>query len=350
MTGRAAVVLGATGVSGRALLSHLTALPGWSVIAVSRRKPDFETTARHVAVDMSDPASCREGAAQLANATHVFYTAYLDRLTWVEQRAPNAAMLANMIDALEPAAKGLQHVCLLQGTKYYGHHLGPYKTPAREDDPRHMPPNFYFDQQDYLVEKSRGKAWSWSCARPHIICGMAIGTPMNAIAVIAAFAAISKELKLPLRYPGGPAAYSVIRQATQGDLLARAMVWMATNPACANEAFNVTNGDHFRYEHLWPKIADLFGIPAAAPQRIDLQQFMPDKAQLWAGMVRKYDLRVADFAQVADWRFATYTFNSDWDQMSDTNKCRQRGFVDCVDTEAMFLSELQRFRDERIVP
>ncbi|MGE5512519.1 MAG: SDR family oxidoreductase [Bacteroidota bacterium] len=350
MAAKTAVVLGATGVSGRSLVAHLTSLPDWSVIAVSRRKPDYATRARHVAVDMSDPAACRAAAPALAEATHVFYTAYVDRPMWVEQRAPNTALLVNMIEALEPVAKNLEHVCLLQGTKYYGHHLGPFKTPAKEDDARHMPPNFYFDQQDYLAAKSRGKHWSWSAARPHIICGFALGTPMNVIAVIAVYAAISKELGLPLRYPASPAAYSAIRQATQGELLARAMVWMATTPSCANEAFNITNGDYFRYEHLWPKIADLFEMPVGAPQRIDLQQFMPDKAELWQTMVARHGLRIADFGRVADWRFATYTFGSDWDQMSDTYKCRRHGFLEFVDTEAMFLHELQRFREERIVP
>ena len=35
----------------------------------------------------------------------------------------------------------------MQGYKVYGAHLGPFKTPAREDDPPHMPPEFNVDQQ-----------------------------------------------------------------------------------------------------------------------------------------------------------------------------------------------------------
>ena len=45
----------------------------------------------------------------------------------------------------------LRRVVLVTGTKYYGSHLGPFKTPARESDPRHMPPNYYFDQIDWLT-------------------------------------------------------------------------------------------------------------------------------------------------------------------------------------------------------
>ena len=37
--------------------------------------------------------------------------------------------------------------------------------------------------------------------------GYALGNPMNLTMVIAVYAAISKELGLPLRFPGRPGAY-----------------------------------------------------------------------------------------------------------------------------------------------
>jgi hypothetical protein len=49
--------------------------------------------------------------------------------------APNVALLTNLMDAVEPAAEALQHVNLMHGTKWYGNHLGPFKTPAKETDP-----------------------------------------------------------------------------------------------------------------------------------------------------------------------------------------------------------------------
>jgi hypothetical protein len=48
-------------------------------------------------------------------------------------------------------------------------HFGPFKTPARETDPRHLPPNFYYDQEDFLISQSRGKTWSWSALRPDLL-------------------------------------------------------------------------------------------------------------------------------------------------------------------------------------
>jgi len=52
------------------------------------------------------------------------------------------------------AAPGLRHISLMQGYKVYGAHLGPFKTPARETDAGHMPPEFSADQQNYPGRKS----------------------------------------------------------------------------------------------------------------------------------------------------------------------------------------------------
>src|SRR5205823_3605663 len=102
----------------------------------------------------------------------------------------------------ETASPDLTHVNLMHGTKWYGNHLGSFKTPAKEDDPRHMPPNFYYDQQDLVAARQRGKTWTWSTARPHAICGFAAGNPMNLVMVLAVYATISKSLGMPLRHPG----------------------------------------------------------------------------------------------------------------------------------------------------
>src|SRR5215217_7689138 len=147
-------------------------------------------------------------------------------------------MLVNVVEAIEPVAKGLRHVSLMQGYKVYGAHLGPFKTPARETDPDHMPPEFNVDQQRFLEQRQKGKAWTWTVLRPSVVGGVALGNPMNLALVIAVYASISKELGLPLRFPGKPGAYHSVYQVTDSEHLARAMVWAATAPAAANEVFN----------------------------------------------------------------------------------------------------------------
>ena len=58
--------------------------------------------------------------------------------------------------------------------------------------------------------------------------------------------------------PGKPGAYHSLIEMTDAGLLTRAMVWAATDPAAANQAYNISNGDLFRWEEMWPKLASYF--------------------------------------------------------------------------------------------
>jgi nucleoside-diphosphate-sugar epimerase len=350
MARKTAVVVGAAGVTGRNLVGHLDTLEDWDVVGLSRRTPDFETRARFVSVDLLDRDDCERKLASLAAATHVFYCAFQARPTWAEHNAPNLAMLVNGVESIARVAPALQRVLLMQGTKLYGSHLGPFRTPAKEADPPHMLPNFYWDQEDWLRRASADARWDFVALRPQTVCGFATGVPMNIVNLIAVYAAISKELGLPLRFPGKPGAWTSIYQLTDAALLARAQVWANTAQAARNEVFNVTNTDFFRWCNVWPRIAEVFEMPWAPPQTIRLSEMMADKAPLWDRMVARHGLVPNRYADLAAWPFGDYVFGCDWDVMSDTLKIRRAGFVEGVDTEDMLVSLLRQYRAQRIVP
>lgn len=347
---KTALVVGATGVIGKSLTQWLGGRDDWSVIAVSRRAPDYEFAGTHISVDLFDRGDCEAKLGSLSNVTHLYYAAYTDRPTWAEQCAPNAEMFENALGSVEEGGAPLQRVVLMQGTKYYGCHLGPFKTPAREDDPRHLPPNFYFNQQDLMEARCQGKDWSWVCLRPHTVCGQAVGMPLNLLSVIAVYAAISKELGLPLRWPGKAAAFSTIFQLTDAALLARAAEWAGVAPGAADEAFNITNGDYFRWEQLWPKIAAAFDMEPGPVQTVDLARMMADKEPLWNEMVSTYGLQTTAYEDAANWSFGNYVLGNEWDVMSDTLKARNAGFQDCLDSEVRFVEQLRELRAEKFVP
>lgn len=160
MQNKVALVVGAQGVIGRNLVDHLATLDDWDIIGLSRRSGEPVDRVRYIAVDLLDRNDCREKLGALTHVTHIFYAAYQDRPSWAELVPPNLAMLVNVVDAVEPVASGLQHVSLMQGYKVYGAHLGPFKTPARETDAGHMPPEFNVDQQNFLKARQTGKAWT----------------------------------------------------------------------------------------------------------------------------------------------------------------------------------------------
>ncbi|UDM51973.1 SDR family oxidoreductase [Cupriavidus sp. MP-37] len=347
---KTALIAGATGVVGRNLLRLLAADPAWDVIAMSRREPDITGEYRHITADLLDPADARAKLGGLTEVTHIFFSAYIERAGWAEMVAPNMALLANLMDAVEPVADRLQHVNLMHGTKWYGNHLGPFKTPAKETDPGHMPPNFYYDQQAFIAQRQEGKRWTWSAARPHGICSFAIGNPMNLVMVLAVYATISKALGLPLRHPGSEGNARALYNVTDSGLLARACLWMATDPAAANEPFNVTNGDIFRWHDLWPAIAQYFDMETAPAQKIDLVQMMADKGPLWEQLVREHNLRPIPYEQLVGWKYGNFVFTPEFDVVSSTTKARQHGFSEVIDSEGMFLRQFDELRANRIIP
>lgn len=349
-TRKTALVVGANGVIGRNLLQYLTTLPEWDIIGVSRRGGEDDGKVRYISVDLLSEEDTRFKLSRLTEVTHIFYAAYQDRPTWAELVQPNLAMLVNVVNAIEPVAANLKHISLMQGYKVYGAHLGPFKTPAKESDAHHMPPEFNIDQQQFLEQRQPGSAWTWSALRPSVVCGFALGNPMNLAMVIAIYASMSKELGIPLRFPGKPGAYHTLLEMTDADLLARATVWAATDERCANQAFNITNGDLFRWNELWAKIASFFELETARPLPMSLETVMADKEPLWNAMVRKYGLANNSYKDVSSWRFGDFVFSWDYDFFADGTKARRFGFHEFVDTEKMFMDIFEDLRRRKVIP
>lgn len=347
---KVAVVVGARGVIGGNLIEHLEATGEWSIIGLSRRGGRSSATVRHISVDLLDEHDAAAKLGGLREVTHIFYAAYQDRASWAELVPPNLAMLVNTVSAIERAADGLRHISLMQGYKVYGAHLGPFKTPARESDPPHMPPEFNVDQQQFLEETQRGKRWTWSAIRPSVVCGFGLGNPMNLALAIATYATISKKLQVPLRFPGKPGAYTSLIEMTDAGLLAEATVWAATTPECANQAFNINNGDLFRWQEMWPKIAAFFELDVAPPLPMSLDVVMADKKPVWDEIVETHQLEPTSYSDVSSWAFGDFVFGWDYDVIADGSKARRFGFHRYVDSEAMFLDIFSDLRRRKIIP
>lgn len=337
----ATLVAGAHGVIGGATVRALTD-NGAEVVAVSRRGP--------VAVDLSDRAATAAALAGRRDIDSVVYAAYVERPTMAETTAPNVAMLAHLLDGLTAAGAPLRRVVLVGGGKSYGEHLGYYKTPAKESDPRFVGPIFYNDQEDLLAEHAARHGYSWTVLRPDAVIGPAVGSPMNMLSGVAVYATICKHLGLPLRFPGSPGAWTALHQATDARIVARAAVWALQSPNAADEIFNVTNGDSFRWQHLWPDIAAAFDMETAPPQPMSLQEQMADKGPIWDRIVSTHRLQALQLADVVAWPFADGWFANDSDMVQSTIKIRQAGFGDCIDTHRSFTENIDALRALALIP
>ncbi|ABE36748.1 NAD dependent epimerase/dehydratase family protein [Paraburkholderia xenovorans LB400] len=351
------LIVGALGAVGQCALEHFESLPEWQVVGASRRKPVFPTKAEWVSVDLRDRADCEAKLGQLRDVTHIAYTAVYEKADvtrgWSEMDHVqiNLDMLKNCIEVVEKASTNLRHITMLQGTKAYGGHLGPFRQPARESDPRYMGPNFYYPQMDWLAEQQKGKDWSWTILRPQIVCGIALGSPLNIVSAIGVYAAISREYGIPLRFPGGA---SRIGEATDARLIAKAMAWAGTHSAAANQTFNITNGDVYVWENIWPRIAKLFDMETAPAHPFSLARVMPQNEPIWDKIVQKYDLAPNTYAEIVpSWQFADFLLGygqrPNPHHMS-TIKIRQAGFNDCIDSEEMFVELISDLQRRRVLP
>lgn len=351
MAAQVALVIGPTGATGGPLAAALARRKDWRVYGMSRNAPPDVVPFTHLTADLADPASCRQALASIEPVTHAFFAARAPfREGEVEDVEANVAMLAATLDALESHSDALAHVHLLEGTKWYGMHLGPYPTPSREDDPRHLPPNFYYDQQDLLSARATQGGWSWSASRPSYICDFAPRRARNLITVLGTYAAICRELGVPLDFPGTDRGYSALSELSDANRLAEAIIFVATHEAGKNVAFNITNGDCFRWCHVWPLLAQWFGMPCGAPRRIRLATWMVDKGPVWDRVTERHGLQRRSLESLASWEFADFVFEKQWDLLSDTGRLRRAGFNACVDTIAMIRNQLDQYRDARLLP
>ncbi len=347
---RTALVIGANGIVGKNMLEYLGLKTRWKCFGVARSRGTAGSDFGHISVDLLDSGASKRAMAEAGDVDYVFFAALAVAPTPVEQVESNLAMLRNAVTPLLDLRGRLRHVCLVQGTKWYGSHLGAYRTPAREGDPRHEGPNFYYDQHDWLSEHQRGQPWTYSTLRPHFVSGFNIGNPNNLMVAITVYAEVQRALGKPLDFPGTVAAFDALTMVTDVSLLNDGMLWAATSPQCANHDFNITNGDYFRWRNVWPQIAAALGMEAGAVVPLRLAEYMPDKAVIWERIVHTRDLRRISLDLMVSWTWADFFFRGEWDDMSSTMKARKFGFDRFIDTEDDFLSTLARYRAERVLP
>ena len=342
-----ALVAGAAGIIGDALLQELDSA-GWQARGLSRRKLRAHPSLQ---ADLRDADGTAAILREAADTTHLFYAALSPDPDLATEAARNAEMLGNLLDGLEAAGAPLQRVIIYQGFKIYGIHLGAkVPTPARESDPPHMPPNLYMAQEAELRERAARSPWDYVALRPDVVVGDIWGNPMNIALVVGAFAEISRAFGIPLRFPGTDRALAQLVQFTDSRLLARASLWAATSESAGGEAFNVTNGDTFRWERMWDDVARHLGLETAAPVPLTLAKHMADKGPLWRTLAERHQLQEPDLARLVGWGFGDFIFHTETDVISDVNKIYEHGFTERTNSTHSLLTAIDSLKRQRILP
>ena len=187
--------------------------------------------------------------------------------------------------------------------------------------------------------------------RPQIVCGLALGTPMNMAAAIGIFAAVSKAMGERLHLPGG---HGLVTQTTDARLLGRAVRWYRAERRHGNETYNITNGDELIWRSVWPSIAYAFEMEVGDDHPTCLAEKMPSLASVWDELVRRHGLLPYSMEQLAgnSCQFAGAVFGLGGGQntLLSTIKARKHGFIECIDTEDMFREQCAARQSARILP
>lgn len=354
MTGRTALIAGATGIVGRNLAEHLRQ-QNWTVFGLARR-PVLLPGVEAVPADLLDPASLA-AALKEVRPSAVFVTTWMRRPTEAENIKVNGAMVRNLLHAIS-AAKTVEHVGLVTGLKHY---LGPFEaygkgkmppTPFREEQGRLEVENFYYAQEDELFEAATRDGFGWSVHRPHTIIGYALGNAMNMGVTLAAYATICRETGRPFVFPGSEAQWNGLTDMTDARLLARHLLWAATTPAARNQDFNVVNGDVFRWSWMWARIADWFGIEAAPfpATPAPLEQQLADAGPVWEEIATKYQLAEKNLHVLTSPWHTDADLGRPFEVVTDMSKSRKMGFLDYQSTDDSFFDLFATLRAEHVIP
>ncbi|AWB91503.1 SDR family oxidoreductase [Aeromicrobium chenweiae] len=349
-----ALVVGATGIIGQALSTQLVA-GGWTTFGLSRSgRPQPGVTS--VAADLADPEALQAALADVAPQL-VAITAWTRQDTEEENIAVNGAAVRNVLAALEPA-RSVQHVALVTGLKHY---LGPFEaygsgdvpdTPFREEEPRLDYPNFYYAQEDELFASAERNAFTWSVHRAHTVFGFATGNAMNMVLTLSAYATICRRLGRPFVFPGSELQWNGLTDVTDADLLAEQIIWAGTHEAGRDQAFNIANGDVFRWRALWPRVAEHFGVPweGFEGEPRPLEQSMVGMADTWRDIASEHDLVEPDLSRIASWWHTDSDLGRTVESLTDMNKSRRAGFLGFRDSRESFFDHVRKYREAHIIP
>ena len=353
---RTALVVGITGIGGNHVARELLA-NGWEVIGLSRRPPRDLPAVRHVAADLLDPAALAVALADVA-PTHVFFTTWMRQDSETENIRVNAALVRNLLAALSQK-KSVRHVALVTGLKHY---LGPFEayassgtlpdTPLRESQPRLPLDNFYYAQEDEVYAAAERDRFTWTVHRPHTIIGLAVGNAMNLGTTLAVYATICRESGRAFQFPGSAAQWNGLSDVTDARMLAKQLVWAADTDAARNEAFNIVNGDVFRWSWLWPKLGAWFGVEAAGFDGTvrPLEAAMADDQALWREIAGRHGLAEVDLDRLASAWHTDLDLGRPLEVMTDMANSRRLGFSAYQATDASFYDLFERLQAERLIP
>ncbi|KAF2669344.1 hypothetical protein BT63DRAFT_401500 [Microthyrium microscopicum] len=318
MTGNHALIFGASGITGWAIVNQL--LKGYPspndfsrITALTNRPLKHEetlwpksdklllTTANlmHDGGQAGLEKDLKEKVKDIDTVSHVFFF----------ECEINVTLIDRAVKTIENLSKNLTFVVLPTGTKAYGVHLiekfpFPEQLPMAESLPRIPEPYasemFYYDQLDYLTKASKGKSWSWCEVIPDVIIGF---VPNNNIYCLPQILGLYLSLyryhngkDAEVAFPGTSESWKILSNDSPQDQIACFSIYASLNPKkCGDgQRFNTAVSEPSSWSEKWPVICSYFGLKGVAPPAggsgPQPTQYLEENASEWQKVEEKYKL------------------------------------------------------------
>lgn len=396
--GNHALVYGATGIQGWAVTNQLlnnyptagsfdkiTALTNRPVTeemlwpSSSPSSPAFQVIS---GIDLLDSGgqdavneSLQSKVSDIETVTHVFFFAYIYKSNPDEEIQINVELLKRAVVAAETLSQHLEFVLLPTGSKAYGVQClaeFPFadKLPLSEDLPRIPEPwqsqNFYYNQVDWLAERSSGKAWTFCEIRPDFVVGFVPNNNTYCLAqtlatYLSCYRAVEGE-GATCAFPGTEQSWRILFNEAGQDVVARFAIHAALHPETCGDgrAFNVASQSQASsWEAKWPIICEFFGLkgtpPPANGSGPQPGQYLVEHLDEWQKLEKQHGLatgRVGNDRSLATYQYFIMTM-FDFDRPLDLTKMHQAwsqgGQAEEQSAREMWWTAFQRFRDAKII-
>ncbi|GAB7344752.1 hypothetical protein MBLNU457_3222t1 [Dothideomycetes sp. NU457] len=377
-----ALVFGASGVTGYAIIHELLAFPDPTtfgrIIGLTNRplSRDISNLPEDGRIELYSDLNLLNREASLKQlraipgieaTTHVFFAAYTGHgASYKELRAYNEEILINALGAVEICCPHLKFWTLQTGGKAYGVEFRdqvPYNPPLKETMPRIPEPHaqnvFYYSQYDIMTNASAGKPWSFCEIRPDAIVGFVPqNNAMNIAQALGLFLSLWKEVEKEgdevrsVPFPGSRDAYEALHTDTSQDILARFHIYAAGHSDLVKgRAFNVADGPATTWKQVWPEICAWFGLKGGEPEEraFSAQQWMESHQGTWAEWVQRNQLKQGAL-EGTSWKFMQDVIGIPFRRDYDLSASREIGFMEERPHAQGYFRTFEEMRKARIIP
>ncbi|KAI0534958.1 hypothetical protein GGR58DRAFT_519771 [Xylaria digitata] len=379
-TGNVALIFGASGISGWALMRECLSYPLQDtfarVIALTKRPlskraacvPDDPRLEIQNGLDLTNEDQVEpklKSIEGISDVTHIYFVAYTGHGSSAEELVRvNAEIIDNALKAIDKLCPKLKFFVLQTGGKGYGTvGAGWPPAPWKEDLPRLPQPYaskiFYYAQYDVMVKHAAKSSWKWSEIRPSFLPGyVPHHNAMNiaqALGLYLSFYRSKKGAGAKCIFPGTQESWEALHTDSFQDLVAHFHIHVSLHPEkTQGRSLNIGDGESVSWERKWPVLCKYFDLEGVGPsEQIDKElsgiEWVMAQRDSWPAWIKENGLR-DNVLEETKWDILDTSWRSSIQIDYDLTASREVGFYETLEPGQGYMLAFDRLRKGKFLP